>query len=370
VTRIRIDISTPLNSGYDVTVEPGALRTLGDSIHSLVPAHRYALITDSNVAQHWGGAVLSALAAAGLTTELITFSAGEAQKSRETWSALTDRLLALGFGRDSAVLALGGGVVGDLAGFVAATFMRGIPYVQLPTTLLAMIDASIGGKTGVDAPTGKNLVGAFHQPRAVIADPETLSTLPEVELRGGLAEAVKHGAIADSGYLAWIEAAIVSILSLDAATLTGLILPSIRIKANFVAEDTNEGGARAALNFGHTIGHAVERASSYGLHHGHAVAIGMVAEARLGEALGITSAGTADRLANLLRTLGLPTAIPAAYPIDQLIGFMASDKKARAGDTRFALIAQPGEMARGPAGSWTIPVPAEAVRSTLSRIRD
>jgi 3-dehydroquinate synthase len=370
VTRIRIDITPPLNAGYDVTVEPGALRALGESIGALLPAHRYALITDSNVARHWGGAVLSALGAAGLTTELITFTAGEAQKTRETWAALTDRLLALGFGRDSAVLALGGGVVGDLAGFVAATYMRGLPYVQLPTTLLAMIDASIGGKTGVDALAGKNLVGAFHQPQGVIADPDTLHTLPEVELRGGLAEAVKHGAIADDAYLAWIEAAVVSILSLDPGTLTGLIVPSIRIKARFVAEDTHESGARAALNFGHTIGHAIERASRYELHHGHAVAIGMVAEAQLGESLGITAAGTAERLATLLRTLGLPTAIPAEYEADRLLEFMASDKKARAGDTRFALIAQPGQIARGANGSWTIPVPAEVVRATLSRLPD
>jgi 3-dehydroquinate synthase len=367
VTNIRIDISTTPANGYDVVVEPGSLGSLGSRVPSLMSAHRYAVISDSNVAPLWGNTVVSSLERAGLAVDLVVFPAGESSKTRETWAALSDELLARGLGRDAGVLALGGGVVGDLGGFVAATFMRGLPYLQLPTTLLAMIDAAIGGKTGIDAPAGKNLVGAFHQPKAVIVDPLVLRTLPEPELRGGLAEAIKHGAIADERYLLAIENAAASLLRADADRLTDLIVPSIRIKAGFVAADTQETGARAALNFGHTIGHAIERAAGYRLHHGYAVAIGMMVEAAIGETVGTTAAGSADRLAAILGKFDLPVRVPPDLTVQQILDYTTVDKKARAGAVRYVLITKPGNVARGPNGEWTHEVPTEIVRSTLQR---
>ena len=209
--------------------------------------------------------------------------AGRASKTREQWARLTDALLEQGFGRDSGIVALGGGVAGDLAGFVAATYMRGLPYVQVPTTLLAMLDASVGGKTGVDTPQGKNLIGAFHPPAAVIADPLVLGTLPERDFRGGMAEAVKHGLIADAAYFAWMERNADALLRRDQAALTRLVRRSVEIKAEVVSGDEREAGRRAILNAGHTVAHALEHATAYALPHGEAVALGLVAECALAE---------------------------------------------------------------------------------------
>src|SRR5215207_7049806 len=207
---------------YCVSIAEGLLDRLGDLVADAAPAHRYALVTDSTVRDLYAARALGALPAGAGGPFVVP--AGESHKTRESWARLTDELLAAGFGRYTAVIALGGGVVGDLAGFVAATFMRGVPYVQVPTTLLAMIDASVGGKTGVDTPAGKNLVGAFHQPQCVIIDPELLQTLPDAHLRAGLAEAVKHGAIADAEYLAWIEQDAERILAGEPQALARLIV--------------------------------------------------------------------------------------------------------------------------------------------------
>jgi 3-dehydroquinate synthase len=366
VSTIRISASESEPSGYDVIIEADALQTLPSVLSRVAPAHRYALLTDSNVARHWGDVVLRSLASAGLQAEQIAFEAGERNKTRETWSLLTDRMLEFGFGRDSCVIALGGGVVGDLAGFVAATYMRGVPVVQVPTTLLAMIDASVGGKTGVDAPAGKNLVGAFYPPRVVLADPRTLRTLPSVELVGGLAEAIKHGAIADAAYFDWIEENADALLAGAEELLGALVHGSVFIKAGFVAEDLHEHGARAALNFGHTIAHALERVTDYGLHHGHAVAIGLVLEARSAELQGIAEKGTAGRLRRLCQRVGLPTMLPADVAAADVLRAATSDKKARAGQTRYALISRIGQVARGEAGEWTWQIPAELIRQALT----
>jgi 3-dehydroquinate synthase len=365
VSTIRISASESEPSGYDVIIEAKALRTLPSVLSRAAPAHRYALLTDSNVAQHWGATVLASLSAAGLQAEQIVFEAGERNKTRDSWSLLTDRMLELGFGRDSCVIALGGGVVGDLAGFVAATYMRGVPVVQVPTTLLAMIDASVGGKTGVDSPAGKNLIGAFYPPRAVLADPLTLKTLPAVELVGGMAEAIKHGAIADADYFDWIEESAAGLLAGADELLVALVHGSVVIKAGFVGVDLYESGARAALNFGHTIGHALERVTSYGLHHGHAVAIGMVIEARAAELQGIAEAGTADRLTRALERVGLPTMLPAGVDAAAVLDAARSDKKARAGETRYSLIARIGQVARGPRGEYTHELPTSSIKAAL-----
>jgi 3-dehydroquinate synthase len=298
-------------------------------------------------------------------TTLVAFPAGEWNKNRETWASVTDRLLAAGLGRDGAVLAVGGGVVGDVAGFVAATYLRGVPYVQIPTTLLAMIDSSVGGKTGVDTPLGKNLVGAFYQPRAVLADVTTLASLPRLHLAAGMAEAMKHGAIADAGYFTKLTHAAPGVFAHDRATLFDAVRRSIEIKVEVVTADEREHGRRATLNFGHTVAHALESVSGYEMLHGEAVAIGMASEAELGERLGVTAAGTGRTLAAALEKYGLPTAIPADLDSRRLLEVMLHDKKVRARSVRFALIQRIGELARAQDGEWTHTVEEETLRGSL-----
>jgi len=266
-------------------------------------------------------------------------------------------MLARHFGRDSAVIALGGGVAGDVAGFVAATYLRGIPYVQIPTTLLAMIDSSIGGKAGVDVPAGKNLLGAFHQPRLVVADLDVLGSLAAPQLAAGMAEAVKHGVIADRQYFDALEQEHGAVAAREAGALERVVRRSVEIKAAVVAADEREAGRRAILNFGHTVGHAIEAT-------GEAVAIGMAYEARLAEALGIAEPGTADRVQRLLERYNLPLELPASATEDALVAAMQLDKKAREGTVRFALPQAIGRMfADGT--NWTVAAPEDVVRDVL-----
>jgi 3-dehydroquinate synthase len=337
--------AVPVGS-YEVHLGTGLLDRAAEIIRTAAPAHRYAIISDENVAPLYAARVRDALPSGH--TELFTIPAGESEKTREQWAHLTDALLAAAFGRDTTILALGGGVIGDLAGFVAATYMRGIPFVQLPTTLLAMIDASIGGKTGIDTPAGKNLVGAFHRPRAVIADPAVLATLPSNHLRSGLAEAIKHGAIADAAYFLKIDDSLPSLLADPGhETMRALILRSIEIKASIVLQDEREGGIRRNLNFGHTLGHAIESESGYSLLHGEAIAVGMVLEAQLGERLGITAPGTALRLRDTVERAGLPHAVPQQLDPHRIVFATRGDKKAREGIVEYALIAEIGRAVAG-----------------------
>jgi 3-dehydroquinate synthase len=333
---------------YPVYVEPGVLGRLEALVAEQLPGARVAVVADAAVHQllqagrfgrgPWKGAAL-------------TFPPGEPSKSREQWGRLTDALLEQGFGRDSGLVSLGGGVAGDLAGFVAATYMRGLPYVQVPTTLLAMLDASVGGKTGVDTPQGKNLIGAFHPPAAVLADPRVLSTLPERDFRGGMAEAVKHGLIADASYFAWMDDNADALLRRDEAALTRLVRRSVEIKAEVVGADEREVGRRAILNAGHTVAHALEHATGYALPHGEAVALGLVAECALAEAIGAAPEGTRLRVSALLERLGLPVRLAEAL-----------DRAAR---VRFALPSRLGEMH---AEAWTQEAPDDAVRRSLQVI--
>ena len=277
-------------------------------------------------------------------------------------------MLAKGFGRDSAVIALGGGVVGDLAGFVAATFMRGVPVLQVPTTLVAMVDASIGGKTAVDTPAGKNLVGAFHPPVAVVIDPHLLATLPLRELRAGFAEVVKHCVIADEPYLREVASNFSELLSARGSTgarMLSAIVRSVEIKADVVSRDEREDGLRKVLNFGHTIGHAVEMVSGFSLLHGEAVAIGMALESRLAEQIGLARTGTAATIAGALQAAGLPTALPPGFERDAVIEAMRSDKKVRSGKTRFSLPLSIGAMAGADTG-WTVSVGDDQLREVLA----
>jgi 3-dehydroquinate synthase len=348
---------------YPVFVEPGGLSRLEELVRRYLPGRRIAMIADANVDQLYRTGRLGA----SWTVETLTVPAGEQSKNRDSWARLTDQLLERRFGRDSAVIAMGGGVVGDLAGFVAATYMRGVPYFQVPTTLLAMLDASVGGKTGVDTPQGKNLVGAFHPPAAVLADPLVLNTLPERDYHAGLAEAVKHGLIADRAYFEWMEAEAPAVTSRDPSAVTRLIRRSVEIKAEVVSADERESGRRAILNAGHTIAHALEQASNYQLPHGEAVALGLVAECEMAERLGIAPAGVRARVAALLQRFGLPQRAAGRFHSSQVLGTMMSDKKNRDGQVHFALPAEVGRMHQGQ--GWTIPVSAPVIEAALDGVQ-
>jgi 3-dehydroquinate synthase len=370
VTRIRVSPAAARPGDYDVVIEAGALSRLAQIAREAAPAHRYAIISDSNVASLHGEAVLRTLAAATVPAELFAFEAGEANKTRATWERLSDELIARGYGRDASIIALGGGVTGDLAGFIAATFLRGVPVIQVPTSLLSMVDASIGGKTGVDTPQGKNLIGAFHQPAVVVIDTEVLATLPLMELRSGLAEAVKHAAIADAAYLQSISDSSDRLFARDPAALEHVVQRSVEIKARVVSVDPLEAGARQALNFGHTVGHALEALAYYTIRHGEAVAIGMVAECAIGELMGVTEPGTALQLGQALEKLGLPTHTyvnmwSATGDPGIILEHAKLDKKSRAGVIRATLISRIGEVARNDS-DWTFPLDPELVTRALT----
>jgi 3-dehydroquinate synthase len=368
--------------GYRVTIGAGILNALGVICHRTVPAPRYAIISDDDVARHWLEPASRAISAAmpGVAIHTITVPPGESSKSRDQWARLTDSLLAAGAGRDTVIIALGGGVVGDLAGFVAATYLRGVPLIQVPTTLLAMVDASIGGKTGVDTEYGKNLVGAFYQPAAVVADSATLATLPATYVRAGVAEVLKHGAISDAAYFAQATAwaadlhrtmqhetgAVGDRFNWLGEPTLDVITKSVSVKGTVVNTDPFEKGRRAILNAGHTVAHALERETGYAMLHGEAVAIGLVVEAEVGEAAGITEPGTAEALRSALGGAGLPTSIPAGIAHARLIDAMRLDKKSRAGGLAFALLASIGTPAGDDQRGWSATLEERLVREVLA----
>ncbi len=322
------------------------------------------MISDATVDRLWGDHVEGLLAGGVIDVVRLTFPPGEAHKTRDTWSVLTDGMIGAGLGRDCCVVALGGGVVGDVAGFVAATYMRGIPFIQVPTTTLAMIDASVGGKTGVDHSQGKNLVGVFYAPEAVLADPVVLSTLDQDRRAQGYAEAIKHGVLVDPPYLDWLSSHARSLLRGDAGDVRRSVVRSVEVKADIVSRDEFESGRRAILNWGHTVAHALELDSGYRLAHGCAVAIGMVAEARICEALGITEAGTSDAIRVAVCAFGLPHDCDAFGRPERLLRLMRRDKKTRRGIVHLAHLPRIG--CGGAGGKPTIPVAAE----DLVRIMD
>ncbi len=319
----------PIRIGRGLLDAPGALAALVTGRHALV-------VTDANVAPHYLARVQAALAEK--TTGTLVLPAGEQEKTLARFGDVMAALAALGASRDATVVALGGGVVGDLAGFAAACWMRGVRFVQLPTTLLAMVDSSVGGKTAVDLPQGKNLVGAFHQPAAVLADVATLDTLPPRELRAGLAEVVKYGAIGDAAFFGWLEHNAEALLARDPEALAYAIATSCAHKAGIVARDETEQGERMLLNFGHTFGHAIETQQGYGgLLHGEAIAVGMVLAARLSADLGRAPWSDTARLAALLGRLELPVELPPGLPGEALLARMRLDKKAVSGAVRLIL---------------------------------
>jgi 3-dehydroquinate synthase len=283
-------------------------------------------------------------ALANRAVEIHIIPDGERFKTVETWYEIVNKLVAMQARRDTSLIALGGGVVGDISGFAAACYMRGIRFLQFPTTLLAQVDASVGGKTAINHAKGKNLVGAFHQPAAVIIDPATLTSLPEREFNAGLAEVVKYGAIKDAGFFSWLEENAAAIKRRDGDTLNYLIHESVKSKAEIVSRDEKEAGVRALLNFGHSFGHAIEAETNYSRYlHGEAVSIGMVIAARLSEIRDFCEPGTAMRLSTLLHTLGLPVILPADISINGMTEALALDKKAVVSGLRLVLLKATGE---------------------------
>ena len=328
---------------YPIRVQPGGLGDLGQLMKQAGLKGPVALVCDATVTALHGQRVLESLERAGYSVVQTVIPAGEAQKTIQTVASLWQAFLAAGLERSSTVVALGGGVLTDLAGFAAATYLRGIPWAAVPTSLLGMVDASLGGKTGADLPQGKNLVGAFHSPALVLADPDTLSSLPEVELRNGLAEVVKHGILGDPGLFELCTAGWKALQ----ADWPAVVRRAMAVKIQTIQVDPYEKGRRAVLNLGHTLGHAVETVSGYHLRHGEAVAIGLVGEARLAERIGLARPGLASAIRNTLLGLGLPVSIPAEMDRSLILAAMQFDKKKAGGSLRFALPVAIGEAQTG-----------------------
>lgn len=334
-------MSSTKHPGYDVRVAAGSLDSIGELLIARGLRGPVAVVTDENVAPFYLEHVLASLAGAGYPANGITIPAGEVHKTLETVSNIWEGFSQTGIERGSTVIALGGGVVGDLTGFAAATWLRGVPWVGVPTSLLAMVDASLGGKTGADLPQGKNLIGAFHPPRLVLADPDVLASLPEVEMVNGMAEAIKHGIIDDPELLE---------LCLPPSKITdlaSLVRRAMAVKVRVIEVDPYEKGLRMSLNLGHTVGHGVELASGFRLKHGEAVAIGTVAEARMAERADLAVHGLADKIAAVFQSVGLPTEIPPDLDMARVREIMMRDKKKTSGVLRFALPVAVGQVKVG-----------------------
>ncbi|OGR08126.1 MAG: 3-dehydroquinate synthase [Deltaproteobacteria bacterium RIFOXYD12_FULL_50_9] len=329
---------------YPILIAEGLIDRIGMDLNSRRFAKRFVVVADNQVAGLYGARVLDSLAAAGSAAELVTFARGEESKHLATVAGLASRLAQLGVDRKDGLIALGGGVTGDITGFLAAIYMRGIPFVQVPTALLAQVDSSVGGETGVDLPEGKNLVGVFYQPRIVYIDSQALLTLPDSELLNGLAEVIKYSVIYDYDFFAFLRNNRAQILSRDLAVLNEVILRCCKIKAEVVAADEREADLRRILNFGHTIGHAIEAASDFSIAHGVAVGIGMVAVAELAVHKGIFARSEADQLRELIAAYGLDVAIPAGLDRDRIRQYLKTDKKSVGGRPFFVLPVRIGKV--------------------------
>jgi 3-dehydroquinate synthase len=326
---------------YPILIGP-ALLDAASSYEQLPPGHGCAIVSNETVAPLYAERLAKALRARYAKVALVVVADGEAHKDWPTLQSIFDQLVAAGCDRGTTIFALGGGVVGDLAGFAAACYMRGIAYVQVPTTLLAQVDSSVGGKTAINHALGKNLIGAFHQPSLVVADVDTLDTLPQRELVAGLAEVIKYGAVADDRFLAWIEANLAPLLGRDKTALAHAVTASCRIKADVVAADERESGLRAILNFGHTFAHAIETGTGHGTWlHGEAVGCGMAMAADLSARLGLVDRAHAERVARIARQAGLTSRAPA-LGVARYLELMRMDKKAQGGQLRFVLLEGPG----------------------------
>ena len=362
---IRVELG---ERSYDIIVQPGGIVDAGKLIASRVKGRRCLVVSDRTVGPKYGPKVAKSLQMAGFDGSLAELPPGEGTKTLKVAEFLYDRCLEAQLDRESCLIALGGGVIGDLTGFIAATFYRGIAFAQIPTTLLAMVDAAIGGKTGVDHEKAKNSIGAFHQPRIVLIDPQTLSTLPERELKAGLAEVIKYGVIDDADLFSFLETNMDGLLSRDPKLLGHVIEKSASIKARIVSADEREqnGGPRALLNFGHTFGHAIETASHYQNYlHGEAVAIGMALAAELSVRRNMLSAADRDRLLNLITRAGLPVKLQPSDPdTNALIAASYRDKKVAAGKLRFVLAEKLGSA------KLVADLPEELIRNIWDNCRN
>lgn len=343
--RVPVRLRRTLDDSYEIRIGRSLGPRLSVDLRRARHGRRYIVVTDSHLHATHGETLLATFRRRGLLADLISFPAGEGSKTRRVRDEIEDGIIELGAGRDTALVALGGGVVGDLTGFVAATFNRGIPYIQIPTTLIGMVDSAIGGKTGINHRAGKNFLGAFHQPSAVYIDVDYLKGLPDRHFNSGMAEVVKCGVIADRGLFQLLETRLERVMRRDTDLMPGIIEACCRIKAKVVAEDPHESNRRKVLNFGHTIAHAIETLSGYRMAHGEAVAIGMIAEARIAQRAGLLPIKAAERIERLLVRIGLPTAIPEPMAPEAILAVARRDKKARLGKITYALPVRIGAMA-------------------------
>ena len=320
---VKVKLKKSEDHSYDILIEAGISETVPKLLKKKAYGNKYAIITDSKVAKLYGQKLKNSLNKAGIVAEIFSFPEGEKSKHLSTVEKLADQMIEKKFDRKDAIIALGGGVPGDIGGFLASIFMRGIPFIQIPTTLLAMVDSSVGGKTGVDLQSGKNLIGTFNQPKLVLIDNNYLKTLATKQIRSGLAEVIKYGIIEDENLFSFIEKNIDKIISLEAVALNTIIQRSVEIKAKIVEKDEKESGKRMILNYGHSFGHALEKMSNYSLLHGHAISIGMVIINKMAVEKGMMKEKDAERIRQLLKKADLPTTTMKKPDLKDL----ASDKK-------------------------------------------
>ena len=350
------DRSYPIHIGSGLLSQP-------DLIVPHLAQKRVMIVTNTTVAPLYLAQLKATLAAGGVTVAQVALPDGEAYKNWETLNLIFDALLTDRAERKTTLIALGGGVIGDMTGFAAASYQRGVPFIQIPTTLLSQVDSSVGGKTGINHPLGKNMIGAFYQPKVVLADTDTLKTLPPRELSAGLAEVIKYGLIWDADFLAWLEANMDKLRALDPAAITHAIYRSCEIKAQVVGQDEREGGIRAILNLGHTFGHAIETGMGYGNWlHGEAVAAGMVLAAKASQRMGWISGADVERTRALIRAAGLPDVAPD-LGVDTYLEYMGHDKKVEGGKMRFVLLKKLGEAV------ITADVPTDVLTGVLTAPR-
>lgn len=361
---------TDSKKAVDVVLHKGLLRDPTILMPYLKDVgERFAIVCDEQIEPLYGQKLQQLISQSGFESFLYTFPAGEQHKNRASKERLEDQLFAAGLGKDTCIIALGGGVTTDLAGYVAATYCRGVPLIMMPTSLLGMVDASIGGKTGVNVPYGKNLVGCIYQPRKILIDPDALKSLSVRELRNGVAEMIKHGLILDANYFQELFQHADAILQGDSDILSKVIFESCRIKSNVVTEDEREAGKRHLLNYGHTIGHALEKISEYSIPHGEAVAIGMLVEAHLAVQLGHTHQETFEKIEQILEKYNFPLQMSLQFTSQQVIDAMRMDKKSLKGLPRFIILSKIGEaMSFG--GAYCTPVDEKMILNSIAWMKD
>jgi 3-dehydroquinate synthase len=339
--KIRINLQEEIDNSYDITLGNTLFPLISESLKKL-PISKLGIITDSIVKEHYGNQLLELLKSKGIDASLAAFPSGEEHKSRQTKEKLEDVLLANGFKRDCMLIALGGGVVGDLCGYLASTYMRGVPYIQIPTTLLGMVDSSIGGKTGINTPFGKNTIGTFYQPKAVFMDTSVLKSLPKEEILNGAAEMIKHAIIKDQKYFIFLGDFLDRIIALDDEVLEKAIAWSCEIKKEIVQQDEKEESLRKSLNLGHTVGHAIEKAFNYSLKHGQAVALGIIVETKIAHSMKLINSVETEKIITLINRLGPFPSI--AGKVSQIVANTSYDKKNTASRINYVLPRKVGKV--------------------------